>query len=217
MRQDAGMDALVPPQNLPSLADPPAIEHLTLEQPIPLVIGLVLVSLLWLALCARRGKPHLGGTGAITGLALSAGVVLLAWSVQTPRERVGTLTRELVDLVASGDAPGVDRLLAPDARVVFAGNNAWDQDRVLAFVRTRGGVEAGVESHRTVRTPVEVRAGAGAFSRPEVLVRAAGDANPSRVIVLLSWRRGGEAGWEVSQVEPLWVQGWGRVRAGDVP
>ncbi len=130
------------------MPDPPArspLEHLFLEDPLPVIIALAAAGLVlgWHAM--REGLPRRGA--AAGGLLLAAaGAWGLAASVATPAEHAERAVRDFVAAVGRGDVVAVDRLLARDATVHTGRetNLGLGRERVLAGVEwlQRRGLES---------------------------------------------------------------------------
>lgn len=220
----AQLDILQPPPDLPGLADPPLLQHVLLENPVPGAIVAILAALLALWIAARAGRTRLGLLVAAVAMLLGVACVALAALVKTDREVVIARTGEVVAAVAEADAAALDQLLHPDARVFVRGSGSgFDRSWVLGLVRTvltRPSPYA-VEEHRLSDVQAEIGpGGVTARSRATVVVDSS-QWSPTPVICMLTWRRDpdvpGPRGWTVNQIEPLWVQGLGIPDARDMP
>lgn len=93
----------------PPLPSPPMLVHYTLENPYPTIAAFfILAFAAWWTLAVRPPRRRL----AVAGLVIAGvGLAVLAWFIQTPRERVAAAARTLVAAVATGNAPAVDAAL----------------------------------------------------------------------------------------------------------
>jgi hypothetical protein len=95
---------------------PPVWQSLLLEQPWPLAVLLLVVGVVLRSVGRRTGRRGLR-RAALVSVLLAAGVVALAYFVETGREAVRRHTLGLVDAVEPLDADRVSALLADDVRV----------------------------------------------------------------------------------------------------
>jgi uncharacterized protein YjeT (DUF2065 family) len=129
----AALDAQAPPR-LPS---PPFFERYLLEFPWPAAVLVLALAVIVGATLSRSGKRRAGMGVIAAGVALAAGVVALAYSVETDRERVSLVTRQLITAVAEADATTVENLLTDDA-VLIAPPLSADRIRKPAIVTRVG-------------------------------------------------------------------------------
>ncbi|MEX0885947.1 MAG: DUF4440 domain-containing protein [Phycisphaeraceae bacterium] len=171
----------------PSLA-----EYLLLEQPWPaaLVLLTVAVTLFGVGGRRRQGRLQLAGLGVAL---LAGGVVVLAWGVTTPRERVAALTDELLRATeGSVDDAALRRLLAPGATLVGPDGDDWLAGEALHGA-VRGAAERfGPVEHEVRQRTVSARGGRGGRGIAEIDLR-------TRI------NRGGAAGVPVST---RWTLHW---------
>lgn len=99
------------------LPDPSPLARYTLEEPFLLTLLLAGAAIgLWLFFNSRA-KTRAAWTAAGILLALAAGIFAAAHFITTDREKVLTLTKELVRDTAMAQIDGVDRRLTTDARL----------------------------------------------------------------------------------------------------
>jgi len=210
----AQLDILQPPPTLPSLPDPPVLQHALLENPIPPVILAVALGLAAYAVAARFNRRRAGLMGAAIGLALGGAVLALSVLVRTDRERVQARTRELVAAVATADTVALDTILADDARLYPKGATMGrDKDEIIAWVErylAPGGLYA-VESHSVREVQAEIRPnGKTARTRATVVITPT-DGSPTRFLCMLAWEESSPGEWRLIEIDPLWLQGWGEI------
>ncbi len=221
----AQLELLHPPPDLPGLADPPMLRYALLENPVPLVIVAMLIALAGYAIAARldRRKAGLGVAGV--AILLGAAGVLLASLVQTDREAVQQRTRETIAAIAEADTGTLHRIFDPDVRLYYTGLNVgWNAGRILSFVDSYllPGSQYRVESHRV--RGIQSQLGPSRFTartRATVVVTPVGTATPTQVICLMSWRQApdssGPESWTLTEIQPLWVQGFGEITSRRLP
>jgi len=221
----AQLELLQPPPDLPGLANPPILQHALFENPVPLVIFALLVALAAYAIAARLDRRKVGLGVAGGAILLGATGVLLASLVQTDREAVQQRTRETVAAIAEADTRTLDTIFDPGVRLYYTGLNVgWNEGRILRFVDTYllPGSQYQLESHRV--RDIQSQIGPGEFTartRATVVVTPVGTGAPTQVICLMSWRqdpdRSGPASWTLTEIQPLWVQGFGEITSRRMP
>lgn len=111
------MNPFLPPTP-PPLPPPPFLEHFTLESPWAAAILLLIAALLaWRFI--PNSPPHARRLCTALAFALAVGLLVMARAVETPRERVARLTRDLVATVATADSTAVRAILADDAALYW--------------------------------------------------------------------------------------------------
>jgi hypothetical protein len=106
-------------------ADPPLVSYYLLEQPLPTVAALLLLTGVLVIAAMRRGSKGLLIGSLVTGPLLAVGLWTTASLVTTPREQVMELTRQLVEATSPLDAATLDRLLDADAVLLGPEGGAW--------------------------------------------------------------------------------------------
>lgn len=216
----AQLDMLQPPPSLPSLPQPPAIQHALLENPIPLVIGALALGLGAYALASRLGKRRLGVLSGLGAFALGLVAVGVSLAVETNRERVIERTTRLVAAVAAADLPALDRLLDSEVRLVLPGAGAGrTKADIMAWVERSLSPSSpyALQEHRVNEVQAEINRGERTGStRALVTLTPANQGLPSRFVCMLDWRKDAAGDWLVVDIEPLWLQGWGEITANDL-
>ncbi|MDQ7013136.1 MAG: hypothetical protein Q9O74_04485 [Planctomycetota bacterium] len=221
----AQLELFQPPPDLPGLADPPLVQHALFENPVPLVILALLVALAAYAVAARLDRRKVGLGVAGGAILLGAAGVLLAGLVQTDRESVRQRTRETIAAIAEADTRTLDTIFDPGVRLYYNGLNVgWNSGRILSFVETYllPGRQYQLESHRV--RDVQSQIGPGKYTartRATVVVTPVGTGAPTQVICLMTWRqapdRSGPESWTLTEIQPLWVQGFGEITSRRLP
>lgn len=210
----AQLERLLPPPNLPSLPEPPALRHALLENPIPPVILALALGLAAYAIAARIDRRRLGLVAAGAGLLLGAVALLVSVLVQTKRERVQAQTRDLVAAVAGADTTSLDAILADEARLFVTGaGSGWRKEAVLDWIGTNlaPGTVYEVRDYSVGEVQAEIGpSGELARTRATVTVTPA-DGTPTKFVCMMTWRRTGPGAWSLIEIEPLWLQGWGEI------
>lgn len=106
-------------------ADPPLVGHYLLEQPLPTVAALLLLTGLLALAAMRRGHKGLLIGSLIAGPLLAACVWAAATLVATAREQVMHLTKELGAATSPLDPAALDRLLDGDAVLLGPEGGTW--------------------------------------------------------------------------------------------
>lgn len=194
------------------LASPPLLPRLFLEQPLPVVLLLVVLAVAAFVVLNGRSKARQGMLGGAALVAAAAGVWLLARFVQTDREAIMAQTGRLVGSTVRSDTAAMDRILAADARLfpgvripmVDVPTQGWDKAGILKLAPenvSRWQVEeaAVLEMQGRLDGPTS--------GRTQVRVRTL----VSRVPVIswwrITWRQGPDGAWTASAIEPLEISG----------
>lgn len=222
---NAQLDMLQPPPDLPGLDEPPLLQHLLLENPIPVLIGATALALLGYAIASRARRRRLGVTIAGGTAALGLAGFVLATLIQTDREAVELRTKQTVAAVAEADTRTLDTIFDPEVRLYVRGLSVgWDSHRITGFIDRWlvPGSMYHVESHRVGEIQTQLGPGRNtARSRATVLVTPVGDRSPTSVICLMTWRedpaRDGPEAWSLIEIQPLWARGVGEIDSRAMP
>lgn len=216
----AQLEILQPPPSLPSLPEPPTLQHLLLESPIPVAIAAIALVLGAYAVINRLGRPGLARLAAATLALVAGGLVALSLAVKTTRERVIDQTRALVAAVADARIDDLDTSLDDEVRLFVRGSGSgWTKPRILGWVDQflAPGHSYAVEKHHVSEIQAEIGpSGQTARARADVSITPAGDALPTRFVCMLTWRKDAAGEWKLVQIDPLWLQGWGVITDGDM-
>lgn len=184
------------------IPSPPLWQNLLFEQPWPLAMVLLVIAVVLRMAGRSRGSRPLRWS-AVAAVAIGAGVVGLAFAVDTGREAVRRLTLDLVDATAPLDAARVSQLLAEDVRVTGPGGGV-----VLAGDEVHARLKAidddfAIKAHRVrdVKAWAKGTEGlAGLALYTEVSV------TPTLTRWRLEWEKTGGA-WRVTEVRWLSLNG----------
>ncbi len=176
------------------------IDDYVFEHPLLGAMAVALVTLLTFEVLRRTGKLKWAWWALAAGTALAAAVIALGIAVETPRERLATAARALVEAVVNADTRTAETLL--DDRVAFRTdmrlNARLDRDWLLGVVRGMPGV---FKSHSLeIR---EVVLDDPDLGRTRILSRAEFTNEPFGLTPStweLRWRRKGDR-WVLTQVE----------------
>ncbi|HYE02889.1 MAG TPA: hypothetical protein VD963_06610 [Phycisphaerales bacterium] len=181
----------------------PALARLFLENPWPawaaLAVAAVTAYVLWNQARRRAGALAAAGLGL-----LGAALWSLAAVVVTPREELAARTRELVAVVAAGDAARLASFLTEDM-TASAGplGGTLTRERVLGEVAGAPSRGWRLETYRVL----EVRAAVDAphAGRTHARVRVTPEATGTPIISWwrLHWRAGPEGAWRLETAELL--------------
>ncbi len=220
------LERLAPPPNLPGLPGPGPVEKWIFEQP---VLAMVFIGVLgatgwWLA--KKQAKDTLGHIIAIVAAVGVLGVFLIAQRVQTPREQLLAATQAFVEAVAADDQDVLDAMLDDHAMLsttrAFA---AMDRQALLSWIDRYLSQDSPYAVAGASTSQLQAAIGTSSLTaRSRVTVRvtmASTNADvPSHTVLvcMLSWRKGSasDAPWQVTDIEPLWLQDWGEIRSEDM-
>lgn len=216
---------LPPPAKVPPLPSPPLLPRLFLEQPTPLAVALVIATIVSMAVLNRRGKAVQGTVAAAFGV-LVAAVIILATAVQTDRERIAAATEDLVNAAAAVDQTALDRMLAPDVRLLAQArineqvqregpkltDSGWDKATILAQADEYLKGPFKVSSAAVLET--QALLDGPTSGRTQVRVRAVPEIYNFPVITWwrVTWRKGSDGQWQAIAIEPLDLGLAGRAR-----
>lgn len=201
-------DTLFEPTSLPELptmANPSAIEHLLFESGLLTLIVIGAAGLLIGFILFRRARLKTGLLVIALGFALTVGLFVLNSMVATPREQLLTRASALVDAVSVGDAPAMRSMLDPNVRVRTRFGGAGSSDQVIQLVTTRANAQID-----EVRAD-EVRVGLAGprVGRTQILVRGQADGRLPKSWWVIDWSRPDTQSdqWVATHIEPIWIQG----------
>ena len=153
-------------------------------------------------------------------------LVGVAGAVTTSREAVISQSRVFVQAVARDDQPALESLLSVQARLYATqASKSMDRQAILDWIdlhldsRSLYAVDhlriletqARVgPSRETARSRVTVRIWLSRANAPAALPSS------TTFICMLDWRRDGQGHWQVTDISPIWLQGWGDISAFDM-
>ncbi|MEO0511581.1 MAG: DUF4440 domain-containing protein [Planctomycetota bacterium] len=204
------MNPLIPdPANIPSLPPASPVERFLLEEPLPVIVLLMVLGVVVSVVLLQRHKllPAAGAAGAAAFMAVV--VFLVARQVETTRERLSELATRLVAATTGFDEPELTTLLYEDVRVTGRAIPEIESREALITVGRQtlarynivGQVEileirAGLDNEVTARTQLRIRATPGVTNVPTASWWQ------------ITWQK--DAGrWVATKVEALWIQGAG--------
>ena len=193
---------------IPSLPDPPILEHYLLEAPWIFMAFLLVGGILGFSFLRKSGKELAGFASLGVGLVLAGLVFAIARFNTTTREALAEQGSRLIAAAATGDSATVDTLVAPNVSVTVMGSPyRTDKQQLLNFVTQdmlgrfklreyssslRGAVIDGVN---VARTQHKVR----------VVPELSGFPNGS--VWVLHWRQSSSGQWQVVQIEAQHIEG----------
>jgi len=187
-----------------TLPPPSLIEAFVLENPWPIVIGLIIAAnVIWLGWRYRSTRPALAG--AIMCVVLAIGVGVLGQVVETSAEIVQRQTRAFVEAVMDGDVQTTSTLIGDSARLQVLGQDlGFDADEIRALVARAD------EAIATNAIRLIDGAATGRETADSVLDQrtssAAGFAVPNQW--RLQWKRTGPGRWQIVTIN--WLSWDGR-------
>jgi len=195
--------------NVPQLPDPPVLERYFLESPLVVIGALVVLGVVAGVILVRSGKDRLGIAAGFAGVALAAGVWLLADQVETEREVIRGRSRQLEEAVAEADPTRASSLLAQDVEAVsLVTPRGAGLDWILDFIRTDMAGRFAIHEHRVRRVEAVIDGPNVARSQIHVTVTPEFTRAPQFVVVKLDWRRELPDGeWLVIGITPVHVAG----------
>lgn len=190
-----------------TISDPPLLEHLLLENPWPIFITLIAIAAVVRVVASRQGRPKLNRI-ALVAVMLALIAFLTAHFVQTPRERVSAAVHELLDAIVAGDTAALDRLIGHDATVGDeAGRARIDAERLRPDLQ-RVLERFPIASQRVKDLAVQPD---GSTATAYLDLRTGFTDNrypPAHTIWRLTWRRGDDGAWRLT--EARWLEWMGR-------
>lgn len=207
-----GLSRFAPPQSLPS---PPFLESLFLENPLPLVLALVLAALVAVGVGNQRAKLIAGiATGAVL-LGLAAGAYMTATVIETDRERISRGAVSLVDAVANADARIASLYLNDPVRTRrLPRDQEWPRSELEALISRA--TDTGVSEVEV--TAIQAHLDGPRVARTQIRVRGRTPQGPTLPTWwLLNWQRpeiepeglpiNDIGGWVVVTIEPVSIPG----------
>jgi len=207
-----GLSRFAPPQSLPS---PPFLESLFLEDPLPLVLALVLAALVAVGVGNQRARLIAGiATGAVL-LGLAAGAYMTATVIETDRERISRGSVSLVGAVARGDARIASLYLADPVRTrALPADREWPRSELESLIARA--TDTGVTDVEV--TAIQAHLDGPRVARTQIRVRGATPQGPTLPTWwMLNWQRPAEdpgglpvndvSGWVVVTIEPVSIPG----------
>ncbi|MCK4872239.1 MAG: hypothetical protein KAS72_05905 [Phycisphaerales bacterium] len=192
---------------VPDLAKPPALVHYTLENPVPVGVGLLALAVILLFAAnrlgrLRKGLPIVGGV-----LAISVLIFVLAAVIETGRERVTDRTRALIDLIALGDDAKVGLILSEDVSFHIGRYPRMHRKKLILRLIRHVRARDLIASH-SVR---DVRAEQSSPTRAttQVLVHAVTTYSgiPTPTWWQIQWQREPDGAWRVTEMHWLTLAG----------
>lgn len=194
----AGLDAKAPTP----LPGAPLMHHLFLESPALLAVLLVGLSIVTFAVLAMRGKPRVARIAVACGALTAGTVIAISMLIETDREKIGTLTKEMISAVAAGDAATLDTILADDAVLLspLSGQPLPKSD-VLARVATdfRPGGRYHIRDHRVLELQAEAEDTPRGRVQVKVRVTPA-DGPPTPVWVRIDYEKDAAGQWRAGGI-----------------
>lgn len=193
----------LPPTDWP---DPPLLQHLVLESPWALALVLLLVGVALVFIARRSGRGHAGPAyvGCVL-MALAVLVPIIAYLVETGRERIAQNTRDLA--LAPEDPFDLQTILdltTQDVRLI-------DMDREgLIALAPRFEEVVKIEDVRVTNLMTVQDSETYGRSYVAVLGRfhsSQGISSPFKVQAILRWRREPDGKWRMHQIEQMAIDG----------
>jgi hypothetical protein len=196
------------------LPDPALLPKLLFEEPLLLTGILIVAAVGAFFFLNSQGKVKRAAIVGGIGLLIAGAVQVLAFSVETAREKIIAATTPLVDATAAADTARLDPMLHDSVKLtndrgLTAGGGelptggTWDKAQILSQVRSQLGdkwrlkeatvldVQGVIDLPGQGRTQVRVRATLDAWSVPFTSVWR------------IEWREDSRGGWQVTGIEPV--------------
>jgi hypothetical protein len=185
----------------------PIVERLVLESPLLLMALLLGAGLAGYVYFNSRAQLKRALIVAGVSVSLAIAVWITSTLVETTRERLETITREVVDATARADAPRLATWLHPDCELIYpVGRGEVSREQLLEMVTEEVGRRVGVKDHEVVR--VQAFNDNERFARVQVKVWVMTDAaGPNSSWWKLEFEAGTEGRWLVRRIEPIAIAG----------
>ena len=213
----AQMNDLFAPDIAPLPGSPP-LERLFFESPLLLTLIIGVLGVITAAgLLTRRG-PKSAAFALLGSVALAAAGFAVANAVETERERLSSLTRQLIRATTEADLPTLSRKIAAEAEVkipmLMGPNSEFEAQRLLSegFLDDTYRPLGSIDSHRITELQAYVDGPGSARTQVAVAVTTARAGTRGSWWRLYWYRTGPEAPWEVSRIQAVWIQGFGSGR-----
>lgn len=190
-----------------ALEEDAGLAAMVFEQPFVVAAALAVIAVVAFLLFNRSEKGKLGALVAGGIVLAAAGVVAAGMAVETPRERVQSRTRALVEATGRTDASTVALVLDDEVDLLMGGQRVPGVGRevILGTIERLEGrfaleeasaitLQAAIDGETRARTQVQVRA------KPE------GGA-PSLSWWLLNWAKDADGAWRVTRIDCLLFNG----------
>ncbi len=186
------------------------LTYLFLEQPWPLVIALLLVTVALTTVGRRQQRPIWRDVGW-SMVAVAAVVLVVARQVETDREQLMRQTRELVQAAQSPmDVQSVDRLLADDVVLVGPDRGLWlEREGILAKLRQIDRKRV-VEGQSVGALNATVTDSGEGLSRLSLHTQLGGPYHQPAIGTqwVLHWRQADDGHWRLHEIE--WLRFFGQ-------
>lgn len=198
--------ALFEPTNLPEIEQASPLSVAMFEDPLIAMVGLVLMGVLLLLALRSRAQTKAGFIALLCSLLVASGLWVSSTMVETDRESVSSIARQLVQATASGDRSGLESMMIPSITVNASFASAQGRDNVVDLAAKR--VPPIVDSY----TIPEIRADLPGprVARTMIKIRAKSDsATLGSSWWMVHWERSSadSSDWRASSIQPVWIQG----------
>ncbi len=199
---------------------PPFLAHYFFENPIPAAaIGLALAAGCgWWVLTGRaKGNRWLGWVAIAVAMA-SLGIFFASRAITTERERLITMTREVIAHAVRADTVELQPMLASEVTFTLLGNESpFNRAQLLALVAKYPGQVTPIDWHKTSNLQAALQG--GTFATTQVHVRVGSKETTMYDVPVgswwrLTWRRSGSntassemGAWVVTSLECLQIDG----------
>lgn len=178
-------------------------DRFLLENPWPTAVALVVFAAAVLASSNARGRLRQGLTAAAVCVAAAIGVWVLAFLVETPRERIRQRTADLVRVTVSADVAALDSML--DESVTLAtvlSPSGIDKPGILRAVEQVLRGQYAIHDHRVLTTQATIDGPRVARSQVRVRVTPEATRIPHSSWWRIDWIYDGSQ-WRVTRIEAL--------------
>ncbi|MFK7758367.1 MAG: hypothetical protein AB8C13_00290 [Phycisphaerales bacterium] len=203
---DPMQSALFEPTNLPEIEPSSPLTSAMFESPLIAMVGLVLMGVLLLLALRSRAQIKAGLIAFLCSLLLAGGLWVSSTLVETDRESVSNIARQLVDATATGDRSRLESIMIPSITVTASFASAQGRDKVVDLAAKR--VPPIVDSY----TIPEIRADLPGprVARTMIKIRAKSDSAPlGSSWWMVNWQRSSpdSSDWLATSIQPVWIQG----------
>lgn len=188
------------------LASGPLWSRFLLENPYPAVILLLIGAFAAWRLLNNALKGREANIAAAACVALALAIFALARFVQTDRERLRDLTRELVRSTATADVTSLEQLLSPQLSLFRPGGGlSMGKEETLERVQNELGKRYRVREWAVLETQASTDSPTSGITQTRVRVTLEMSPFPTISWWKIDWRKDANGVWRADRIDPVSV------------